>query len=284
MFRLTDPRSIIAGAVTTAFAVSSLILPAGATPTPSLSPYDQAVLADGPSAYWTLGNPASGVETDLSGSGLEGSYGGVPATAVLPNGDTAADFDGATQYFEVADADELSPATTGVLTIEAWMRPDTLDFANDEGAGYVHWMGKGTAGAHEYVSRMYSDPNTANRGNRISGYLFNASGGLGAGSYFQDEVVAGQWIHYVLVINYSAQDATYPHGYTKIYRDGVLRDQDDLSISGTVIVPERGNAPFRVATRDFGSYFEGAVGKVAFFDSELSATDIGEHYAAMTDL
>jgi hypothetical protein len=269
-------------AVSTVCAVTGMMLPDGATPSAILSAYDESVLADSPSAYWALGNAGNGVEADLSGSGLDGSYSGSPLAAVLPNGDPAADFDGAAQYFEAADADELSPATTGELTIEAWMRPDTLDFANDEGAGYVHWMGKGITGAHEYVSRMYSDPNTADRGNRISGYLFNASGGLGAGSYFQDPVVAGEWIHYVLVINYNAQSTDYPHGYTKIYRDGVLRDQDDLNISGTVIVPERGNAPFRVGTRDFGSYFEGAVGKVAIFDSELSASDIADHYSAMT--
>ena len=33
------------------------------------------------------------------------------------------------------------------------------------------------------------------RVNRIAGYLFNASGGKGAGSYFQEKVRPGQWIH-----------------------------------------------------------------------------------------
>ncbi|MFI5731759.1 LamG domain-containing protein [Kribbella sp. NPDC051587] len=247
---------------------------------PCVSAYDTAVLADGPAAYWRLAQPGSASEASVVG-GLTGTYAGTRTATTLPNGDTATAFDGSSGYFQVADHDVLSPATTGEFTLEAWMRPDTLQFAHQEGSGYVHWMGKGVAGQHEYVSRMYSLTNTENRPNRISGYLFNNTGGLGAGSYFQDSITAGTWIHYVLVINAQATSATYPNGYTKVYRDGVLRDQDNLSISGTVIVPSNGTAPFRVGTRDFGSYFQGAVGKVAVYDKELTAAQIAAHHNAM---
>ncbi|WP_205856319.1 LamG domain-containing protein [Phytoactinopolyspora endophytica] len=260
----------------------------GATPPPFRchvdSEYDAEILADSPSVYWAMENVAAGTEPDLSGSGLEGEYVASPATTTLPNGDGAAVFDGSSQFFEVGDAPELSPATTGEFTLEAWMRPDTLQFPNDESSGYVHWMGKGTAGEHEYVSRMYSLDNTSDRENRISGYSFNLDGGLGAGSYFQDPLAAGDWIHYVLVINAEAKSAEFPNGYTKIYRDGELRDQDDLSIRGMVIVPERGDAPFRVGTRDFGSFFQGAVGKVAAYDFELPAERIAAHHDAMATM
>jgi hypothetical protein len=283
MFSVHKPRpSLPAVASLVAFLAACL----GVTPAEAadeVSAYDLAVLADSPDAYWTMGNAASGNEPDLSGSGLVGTYGVVPTSTTLPNGDAAADFDGATQYMEVDDAPQISPATTGEITIEAWMRPDSTVFATPGTTGYTHWMGKGEAGQHEYVSRMYSADNTVARANRISGYLFNASGGLGAGSYFQDTVVAGDWIHYVLVIDSNDVSVAYPHGYTKIYKNGVLRDQDDLSISGTVIVPERGSAPFRVGTRDFGSFFDGAVGKVAMYDEELTATQIAAHYEAMTE-
>ncbi|WP_035812435.1 LamG domain-containing protein [Jiangella gansuensis] len=249
----------------------------------TLSEYDAAVLADEPDVYWTMAGAESGSEIDLGDAGINGAYTGRPTETTLPNGDPAADFDGATQYFEAPDAAALSPATTGVITIEAWMRPDVLQFPNDESSGYVHWMGKGEAGQHEYVSRMYSLENTENRPHRISGYSFNLSGGLGAGSYFQDPVEAGEWIHYVLVINANATSEAFPNGYTKVYRDGVLRDQDDLSIRGQVIVPERGSAPFRAGTRDFASWFDGAVGKIAIWDTELTAEQIAAHTAAMTD-
>ncbi|GAA0618991.1 LamG domain-containing protein [Kribbella sandramycini] len=267
-----------------AFLVGLLILPAAVLPATATacSGYDAAVQQDGPKAYWRMARAGFSSEASVvGGSQLTGTYAGTRSATTLPNGEAAAAFDGATGYFQVPDNAVLSPATAGVLTLEAWVRPDTLQFPHAQSSGYVHWMGKGEAGQHEYVSRMYSLTNTENRPNRISGYLFNNTGGLGAGSYFQDSLTAGTWIHYVLVINANAKSATYPNGYTKIYRDGVLRDQDDLSISGQIIVPSDGTAPFRVGTRDFGSWFQGAVGKVAVYGKELSAARIAAHHTAM---
>jgi len=267
------------------------MIPAQAARAAAHVSYDATVLADGPSAYWTMSH-GRGSEPNLArrnptqqyGGNLTGDYVGSPSPTALPNGELAAEFDGATQYMQVADNAALSPATAGVLTVEAWMRPDTLTFPHTESSGYVHWMGKGETGNHEYVSRMYSADNTNGRANRISGYLFNSTGGLGAGSYFQDVVTAGQWIHYVLVINANAKDTAYPDGYTKLYKNGVLRDQDLLNVAGTPIVPTRGNAPFRVGTRDLNSFFEGAVGKVAIYTKELTPTQISNHYAAMSQV
>jgi hypothetical protein len=259
-----------------------LVAPAAATETAAAGGgYDAAVLADSPTAFWRMDRANTPSEPDLSGSGLTGTYAGTRTTTTLPNGEPAARFDGDSGYLEVSDDAALSPATAGVLTIEAWMRPDTLQFPRDERAGYVHWMGKGEVGQHEYVSRMYSLVNDENRPNRISGYAFNLAGNRGAGSFFQDQIEVGEWIHYVLVINANAKSPAFPNGYTKIYRDGDMRDQDDLSIDGNVIVPMRGSAPFRVGTRDFVSWFQGAVGKVAIYQKELSESRIDAHCAAM---
>jgi hypothetical protein len=187
-------------------------------------------------------------------------------------------FDGATQYIEVPDSTALSVVNTGILTIEAWMRPDTLQFTNQESTGYVHWMGKNTSGQSEYVARMYSQTTTDTppRPNRISGYSFNLSGGLGAGSYFQDTLNVGEWIYYILVINTVNTSGNYPTGYTKIYKNGAVRDQDALIDYN--IIPADGTAPFRVATVNFASFFKGAVAKVAMYNYELSAATIHSHY------
>lgn len=252
----------------------------GAAAVPRVS-YDAVVLADRPVAFWAMSSPHRGAEKDLSGHRHTGRYVGGPSRTKLPNGETAAVFRGTTRYLEAPDAAALSPATTGMLTLEAWMRPDTLQFPHAEGSGYVHWMGKGTSGNHEYVARMYSARNEEDRPNRISGYAFNLAGGQGAGSYFEEKIQRGQWIHYVLVINARKKADPYPNGYTKIYRDGVLKDQTDLSYRGTVIRPTRGNAPFRVGTRDLRSFFDGAIGKVAVYDKELSEARIKEHFRAM---
>ncbi|MFF0988343.1 LamG-like jellyroll fold domain-containing protein [Kocuria nitroreducens] len=248
---------------------------------PRPNSYDDTVRQDKPAAYWAMSSPGAGTEKDLVGK-LHGRYHGKPKRTTLPNGDTAADFDGTRQYLQVRDAAALSAATRGVLTIEAWMRPDTLDFRSQESSGYVHWMGKGEPRNHEYVARMYSARNSEDRPNRISGYAFNPSGGEGPGSYFQQPVRKGDWIHYVLVINANEKGGKYPHGYTKIYRNGKRMDQDDLEHDGTVVVPRRGSAPFRVGTRDLRSFFDGAVGKVAIYTRELPAERIEQHYQVMT--
>jgi hypothetical protein len=178
------------------------------------------------------------------------------------------------------DADDLSVTGTGVLTLEAWLRPDVLRFRDEDGSGYVHWAGKGTSGQHEYAARMYSRVNSENLPNRISGYAFNAGGGLGVGSYFQDPVTAGQWIHYTFVINTVATSSRYRTGYTKLYKNGVLRDQN--SLAALSIVPSNRTAPLRIGTRDLNSFFEEAIGKVAVYGRQLSTSEVAAHHRAMT--
>ena len=85
------------------------------------------------------------------------------------------------------DAPDLSVTKTGILTIEAWLRPDALIFPMQEGSGYLHWMGKGELGdgatpdRMEWAARIYGADNTDIpwRENRISGYAFNMEGGRG---------------------------------------------------------------------------------------------------------
>lgn len=225
------------------------------------STYDQVVLQDHPVLYLRLSSPAgSAYETDFSGKGHHGRYfpQGSPSKTTMPNGDKATVFNGYTQYVEVMSAPVLSVRPGGALTLEAWIRPDVLNFPSQESDGYVHWAGKGETNQHEYVMRMYSKNNSANRPNRISGYVFNLDGGLGSGSYFQDVMTAGQWVHVAMVI----QTRTRP-GTVALYKNGVLRKT--TSLSQFDVTPRQGSAPLRIATRDFGSFFKGAIGKFAVY-------------------
>ena len=248
-----------------------------------LSTYDRQVLAtDAPILYLPLYGTSSGL-LDQTGHGHNGTAMNAPIRTTFLNSDGATAFDGSNQYVEVPDHDALSVATTGILTIEAWMRPDALTFPHYLSTGYIHWMGKGNnigggSGQNEYMSRMYNQTTTDTppRPNRISGYAFNLSGGLGAGSYFQDTVTVGEWIHYVLVINSLNTNATYPTGYTRVYKNGVQRDQD--SLSDYSIIPANGTNPFRIATAEATSFFQGAIAKVAMYNYELSAQAIHNHY------
>jgi hypothetical protein len=170
----------------------------------------------------------------------------------------------ATEYIEISESADFSVATANSLTVSAWMRPDVLTFPNSESTGYVHWMGKGEAGQQEWTFRMYNETTTdvPPRPNRISFYVFNLQGGEGVGSYFQDPVQAGEWIH---VVGIADGQNTY------IYKNGVLKQSQ--SYAG-IITPQHGTAPLRIATRDFNSFFLGAIRGVQLWSRALTASEV----------
>jgi hypothetical protein len=236
--------------------------------------YDRTVLSDRPVLFLPMDAPASGAQADLSGNGLDGTYqGGTPAPVPMPNGATAAGFNGAGQYLTVRHSPKISVPTTGVLTVEAWIRPDVLEFPDTEETQYVYFLGKGNpTDGYEYANRMYSRTNAEDRPNRISFYHWNPEGDLGSGSYFQDTVAANQWIMVTSIVNMNT-------GMVDIYKNGVLRDSTPLSQYS--VVPRMTNAPFNVGTRNYNSWFKGAIGKVAIYDYALSTSRMAKHYVAM---
>ena len=180
-----------------------------------------------------------------------------------------------TNYIEIPDDAAFSIATTGSLTVSAWMRPDTLTFPISEGGGagdnsYVHWLGKGEDGQQEWTFRMYNDDTSEARPSRISFYVFNPTappGGtvnLGVGAYFPGPVTVGEWINVVGVAD-GGQQATV------IYKNGAPEDQQPWTKEN--IVPVHGTAPVRIATRDFNSFFLGAIREVRFWNRALTAAE-----------
>lgn len=267
---VTAPLSAGVGSATASSEVANV---ANAQPRAvSRSAYESRILADRPVAFLQRRNT-------VVGTGRNGVVVGEPKRTRLPNGDPALAFNGRGQFLRFHNRPEFRIPTKGVLTVEYWMRPDTLQFANEEGSGYVYVLGKGRPSEHEWYGRMYSQRNSEDRPNRISGYAFNPEGGLGAGSYFEEPVRTGRWIHVVLVVNTRARSSEYPTGYTKIYRNGVLRDQDSLKEYN--IVCRAGKAPLRLGTGYRDSYFQGAIGNVAFYDRELSSARVLTHFRSM---
>jgi Concanavalin A-like lectin/glucanases superfamily len=191
-------------------------------------------------------------------------------------------FDGIDDYIEVSDSPAFSVTTTGQLTVSAWIRPDVLTFPTAQSTGYVHWLGKGEPGQHEWVFRMYNQQTSDDqpRPNRISFYVFNLAGGQGIGSYFQETVTAGEWIHVV---------GTVDAEHTAIYKNGEFKDCDRYTGSGPGkchnyspdrwIVPQRGNAPLRIGTRDLRSFFLGAIREVRIWQRALTAAEVSGLYA-----
>jgi hypothetical protein len=103
-------------------------------------------------------------------------------------GDVYLKVTGVDSYVEIASVADYSIATTGELSVSAWMRPDTLDFPRWEETGYVYWLGKGASGKQEWAFRMYNRDNTTEtppRPNRISVYTFNPDGGRELAAIFR---------------------------------------------------------------------------------------------------
>jgi hypothetical protein len=217
--------------------------------------------------------PFKGNANDASGNNHNGKvFGASLTTNRFGQANNAYTFNGTDQYIEIDDNDVFSISSTGKLSISVWMRCDALDFTKSEG-GYVHWMGKGVPDQHEWTTRIYNL--NSPRPNRISCYSFNLSGGLGAGSYVQEKTTTGEWIHIVAIYN-------FPANTIMIYKNGILKDTD--TFSGYTINPQNGTAPVRIGTRDFNSFFQGAVDDLRIYSRVLNPADIHALYHESSDV
>jgi Concanavalin A-like lectin/glucanases superfamily len=218
----------------------------------------------------------------------------MPMKAAPQSGDIYISFNGSDAYVEIASIDDYSITKTGVLTVSAWLRPDTLNFRNvEQGSDYIHWLGKGDVsgpnGNQEWTFRMYNHHDQFDsppRPNRLSFYVFNPEGGLGVGSYVQSPVMRRQWIHLVGVVD-TARTRFYRDGqYVRCdtYR-GPAQDGCEIHYQGPpneslqlVITPQAGFAPLRFATKDLGSFLEGGLTRVRLWNRVLTAAEISNLY------
>lgn len=258
------------------------------------SPYNQIVLADRPVAFWAMSH-SQGIEPDLSGHAANGTYrGGNLPLATLPNGDPAADFNGANRYLTIPSAPGMSIPTTHQLSWEGWIRPDVMQYPHASSSGYVDWAGKcqNYAPDCEWEARMYTSVNPQNRCNRLSAYVFNPSAGLGSGADWQPNcglLQAGQWLHvvgeYQTLTTPAGCDPAYP-GSINIWVNGVPWNQPVHSPTGCMsqykIIPRSGNSPLNIGTMALDTWFSGAVGKVAIYNYLLSQQQINAHFSGMT--
>lgn len=263
--------------ITTTLAASTLAVAATATGIPQ----------EGLVAYYpfTSGKLANMANTENAGAEIESaanaSSENAPQAAVnkgatfgpdrFGNENSAAVFSGdSNSYMEIPDHDAFSINTAGALTISVWVCPKVLTFRNAESSGYVHWMGKGVPQQHEWVFRMYNKELTEsqeNRPNRMSAYAFNLKGGLGSGSYVQEELTPGEWMHIVARYDIATNTIT-------LFKNGVQKDQDALYDETYGVQVENGTAPVRLGTRSLWSFFEGSIDDLRFYGRALADEEI----------
>lgn len=224
------------------------------------SPWDLEVMADGPRAWWKLGEAAGSTSAaDSSGNSYDGVARGVTFGATsLVNGSTitAATFDGTDDRIELADV--VLPTTS--WTVEGWVNLQEKGSVNARPT--IFYASNGT----DYVSFYYDEGGlqlvcqiVVGATNTIA--IFGVASLIGA-------------IHHVAVA--FDDDANV----IRCYLDGASLGTS----SHTVASPAVTFGYIGTATQDtslFPSTFaKGVIGQVVVYDGVLSATRIAAHYNA----
>lgn len=178
----------------------------------------------------------------------------------------ALEFNSVADKLIVADSDNFSIGEDG-MTILLWVRFDDTHFVGDgSGRDYVNFARKGEDGNYEWSIREYNSSNGEGRGNRISFYVFNPEGGLGTGSYVQEDIVEGEWMHLAGVVR---------GNHVELWKNGEKEDSDSLREYS--IIPGNGNAPVTFGSSG-NTPFHGAIDDVRIYSRALSMFEIKEIY------
>lgn len=206
------------------------------------------VLADSPSGYWKL----SGDVLD-SKNGFNLTNSGVTFTAGWYPGTLAGDFDGAADYLEHI---AFNPSLVNGCVFEAVIVPDASNDGNTHRVIHV-----GTSGAADWAFQI----TTAGK----LQFFFVDTGATTRSVLSATTLVAGQRYHVMgtwdgrtlaVVVNGVVEAAT-------VFA-ATPRDQGDLLWIGRGITTT--------------SYFDGRISHVALYTHSVTATRVGDHYAAGT--
>jgi hypothetical protein len=211
--------------------------------------YPQAVLADGPVAYWRLGEPSGTIAHDASGHGVDGTYQGgftLGATgAIAGDPDTAVTLGGTNGFVRIPNVPTID--NVAIVTIEAWARGASTSmtqlFSAAGGGGYqVVWNG-GVAGA--YARGIYVNATT--------------------------RITDAAW--HQIVVTWDGAAAT-------VYLDGVTSNMGASTILPNSLENQIGAQCVGVASTGCSLYMVGSVDEVSIYDQVLPATRVQAHYAA----
>lgn len=131
-------------------------------------------------------------------------------------------FNGLTNYVNISDNNAYSKNTTSEISMCFWFKSISCDWQGIQTGGYTNFFAKLGSNANEWTFRTYNCTgfDSVSRAQRLSFYQFNASGGLGIGSYFQDDLVSNGWVYVCGLANQTS---------TRIYKNAILRDTDTFA-------------------------------------------------------
>ncbi len=256
--------------------------------------YASAVISDGPVGYWRLNEQSPGDHvTDESGFNHHGRFVGnqfqSEPGAIAGSANRSIRFVPET-HVEIPHSDHFNIQTSGQgLSVEVWFKPAVFAYSGEGGKKYIHWLGKGSPRKMEWGFRLYSSDH-AQRPRRISAYAWNPQGGEGAGAYLDGaRVHEGEWIHLVACFQHYVHPCAGMTG-VQLYVNGAIvpgppsRGTLYFNEGYWSVVPRRGDAPLRFATRSAstGSFLNGLLDEVAIYPKVLTPEQVRQHYDLAT--
>ena len=230
-------------------------------PTTSLSDYGKAVLDDGASNYWRLGDADQPTLADLAGGNAMTKGSGVtPASGGAINGDAdgSASYDGTSAG---ASGSSVAVPSTDTFTAEAWIKTTTTN-----GGKILGFGSSSTGSSSSYDRHVYMN----NSGRLTFGvYTGNTETITTSGEAYND----GSWHHVVAELS--------PAGMA-LWVDGLQKGSNPSVTSGQ---PYTGY--WRVGgdnlggwpTRGSSDYFAGQIDDAAIYPTALPVTQIRDHFA-----
>ena len=210
-------------------------------PTFTGSPYREMVLNDGAIAYWRL----SDLTDEVGGFTL--LNGGAAVSFVPGQMGNAVDLNGSTQYLRNAS---FTPALTGPVTVEAWVRPDVI------GTNQRYVFLKGEAA---FDWRLFIAPSG------VVTFQFTSTAAAARTVTGTTVLAAGQWYHLV---------GTWDGTNLKIYVNGV--ENGTANHAGST--PRDSDNAIRIGLASAPNYFDGLGDEVAVYATALTPDQIANHY------
>ncbi|MGC4942197.1 LamG-like jellyroll fold domain-containing protein [Kribbella sp. DT2] len=223
------------------------------------APYDQQVLADGPTAYWRLGEPnGTANATDSSSQNNTGPYDGVSlgATGVLTSGgNTAGDFGANSRLIGQTVASQPQN-----FSVEAWYKT-----TSGSGGKIVGFGNSPNGTSSQYDRHLYLQ----NNGVVTFGVYDGSTRVINSAAATND----GQWHHVV---------GTFAPGEMKFYLDGVLQGTQ------TVANAEPYTGYWRIGADNLNAWpnqpsnagINGTVDEVAVYPTALTGDQVQTHFDA----